>query len=411
MRIFDENGLREALDGLQEVPRTYPRWLLGYRAHRFWLGATIVAAVACSVLHIATFFVEPNLVEFDLVTLAMLPLTALAALAFARMLMASGLGRESRRRALAGDILGSLRRMIEELSGIMRKTPVRARIGILLVGLYCTFNVYAFMRLGLQGSCAQRDGQAWLKDHGNFVRTLTESDFPQREIWDLRALSGHLACLSLVAAIGFRYWGVGRSARMVDPVGAQVRSTDGRPAILTVIAMIAVPAVVGCSHADAIRTRTPVAGASGSEAVAKRDEPSTEAALPRKRFVYAGYFNAVKDQVRPHWSPAELYHQRDPHGTVYGQVDRYTLLQVRMNHDGSLADVRVAHSCGLEWLDETAVEAFRKAQPFAPPPIRLLRPDGTIQFGFGFFFDVKRKQAEPAPNLRLYRYRDELPDP
>jgi outer membrane biosynthesis protein TonB len=126
-----------------------------------------------------------------------------------------------------------------------------------------------------------------------------------------------------------------------------------------------------------------------------------ETALNAKRWVYATFFNRVKEKVRDHWKPAEVYQRRDPSGRIYGTEDRYTLLKVSLKADGSLADVSVAHTCGLDFLDDTAVTAFQEAQPFINPPRRLLEAGGgTVTFGFGFFFEVSG-----APRLRLFRYR------
>ena len=183
------------------------------------------------------------------------------------------------------------------------------------------------------------------------------------------------------------------------------------PAILVVTANIAMPWVAGCSHSEGTRNQAFADKTSGSETIVNRQDESREASLASKRWEYASYFNSLKDQVRKQWNPAELYRQRDPDGTVYAQQDRYTLLQVRINEDGSLAAVWVVHTCGLDWLDETALEAFRKAQPFALPPHTLLRPNGIVEFIFGFFFDAKQREAASSPRLRLFRHRDTSPIP
>ena len=130
-------------------------------------------------------------------------------------------------------------------------------------------------------------------------------------------------------------------------------------------------------------------------------EEGDETALNAKRWVFATFFNRVKEKVRDHWKPAQEYQRRDPTGKIYGSEDRYTLLRVSLKADGSLADVSVAHTCGLDFLDDTAVTAFKEAQPFINPPRRLLEAEnGMVTFGFGFFFEVSG-----APRLKLFRYR------
>lgn len=130
-------------------------------------------------------------------------------------------------------------------------------------------------------------------------------------------------------------------------------------------------------------------------------DEGSETALNAKRWVYATFFNRVKERVRDHWKPAEEYQRRDPTGKIYGGEDRYTLLQVALKADGSLAKVSVAHTCGLDFLDDTAVEAFKEAQPFLNPPRKLVEDGhGTVSFAFGFFFEVSG-----APRMKLFRYK------
>ncbi len=130
-------------------------------------------------------------------------------------------------------------------------------------------------------------------------------------------------------------------------------------------------------------------------------DDGNETALNAKRWVYATFFNRVKERVRDHWKPAEEYQRRDPTGKIYGAEDRYTLLQVNLKADGSLSKVWVVHTCGLDFLDDTAVEAFKEAQPFINPPRRLVEDGhGIVNFGFGFFFEVSG-----APRLKLFRYK------
>jgi outer membrane biosynthesis protein TonB len=130
-------------------------------------------------------------------------------------------------------------------------------------------------------------------------------------------------------------------------------------------------------------------------------DEGNETALNAKRWVYATFFNRIKERVRDHWKPAEEYQRRDPTGKIYGAEDRYTLLQVNLKADGSLSKVWVVHTCGLDFLDDTAVEAFKEAQPFLNPPRKLVEDGhGIVNFGFGFFFEVSG-----APRMKLFRYK------
>jgi hypothetical protein len=55
----------------------------------------------------------------------------------------------------------------------------------------------------------------------------------------------------------------------------------------------------------------------------------------------------------------------------------------------------------LDFLDDTAVEAFKEAQPFINPPRKLVEDGhGFVNFQFGFFFEVSG-----APRMKLFRYK------
>ena len=141
-------------------------------------------------------------------------------------------------------------------------------------------------------------------------------------------------------------------------------------------------------------------GSGTQDHLADIDE-GNETALNAKRWVYAGFFNRIKEKVRDHWKPAEEYQRRDPTGKIYGGEDRFTQLQVNLKADGSLAKVWVVHTCGLDFLDDTAVEAFKEAQPFINPPRKLVEDGhGIVNFQFGFFFEVSG-----APRLKMLRYK------
>lgn len=131
-----------------------------------------------------------------------------------------------------------------------------------------------------------------------------------------------------------------------------------------------------------------------------------ETLLNTREFKYATFFNRVKRGVSNHWNPAKVYMERDPYGNIYGVRDRYTVLNVELDAAGALADMNVAHSCGLDFLDEEAMAAFRKASPFPNPPAGLLDERGRIAFQFGFYFEIGDR-----PAVRVFRSGGYPPPP
>ena len=136
----------------------------------------------------------------------------------------------------------------------------------------------------------------------------------------------------------------------------------------------------------------------GTQDALRDIDDGDETALNSKRWRFASFFNRVKRQVAEHWHPDEVYRQRDPTGAVYGRRNRYTELRIQLKPDGRLSNVALAQPSGLEFLDDEAVEAFKEAEPFPNPPRQLIE-NGTINFGFGFLFDLNG-----PPQMRWFRY-------
>lgn len=113
--------------------------------------------------------------------------------------------------------------------------------------------------------------------------------------------------------------------------------------------------------------------------------------LNTREFKYASFFNRMKRGVAQHWNPQAEYRRRDPSNNIYGVRTRTTVLEVTLKSDGSLEDVSVKQSSGLDFLDNVAVSAFRLAQPFPNPPKGMMNDDGRVVFGFGFTLDFNSR--------------------
>lgn len=120
--------------------------------------------------------------------------------------------------------------------------------------------------------------------------------------------------------------------------------------------------------------------------------------LNTRQYVYASFFNRIKQQVAQHWNPNSVYRRRDPFGNVYGVKDRATTVSVELNKNGKLSKVSVSRSSGLSFLDKEAMRAFRAAHPFPNPPKALVERDGKIRFKFNFFLQVSNRSG-----IRLFR--------
>lgn len=123
--------------------------------------------------------------------------------------------------------------------------------------------------------------------------------------------------------------------------------------------------------------------------------------LKTKEWKYASFFNRVKRAVAQHWHPDREYTRRDPKGNVYGFKTRTTILHILLHPNGSLKKIILQRPCGLTFLDDEAIKAFREAAPFPNPPRRLVnRKTRQIAFRFGFIFEILR-----SPRWRVIRLK------
>lgn len=121
--------------------------------------------------------------------------------------------------------------------------------------------------------------------------------------------------------------------------------------------------------------------------------------LNSKKWKFAAFFNRMKALVRDEWHPDQLLSRHDPSGNIYGNKDRVTVLKVELRLDGRVQEVGVHKGSGVEFLDEEAQSAFRRAQPFENPPQALAEPDGIIRFKFAFIVNLSGRTS-----FKVYKY-------
>ncbi|PZR12686.1 MAG: hypothetical protein DI536_13990 [Archangium gephyra] len=102
--------------------------------------------------------------------------------------------------------------------------------------------------------------------------------------------------------------------------------------------------------------------------------------LNTREFRYASFFNRVKQAISAKWDPSGRLRAKN---RSIGYVARTTVMNISLRPDGSIADLFVARSSGMEELDVEAMNAVQRAGPFANPPAALVR-DGYISFSFTF---------------------------
>ncbi len=161
----------------------------------------------------------------------------------------------------------------------------------------------------------------------------------------------------------------------------------------------------GRAGENELRTLTPsatvldrIAGAPANDLTPLDDvELGNGTYLNTREWKYSSFFNRIKQYVGMHWDPNTVVRTRDPTGEIFLYKDRYTVVAVTLDQQGLLKSISVDKSCGVEFLDAEAMQAFRRAQPFPNPPPGLQNDHGEIRFTFGFYLEVGRS------GLQLFR--------
>lgn len=107
--------------------------------------------------------------------------------------------------------------------------------------------------------------------------------------------------------------------------------------------------------------------------------------------LYWSFFQRMREALLREWSPARVLRRHDPTQELYGTRDRYTILQITLNSDGSLRHAIVERSSGLDFLDQEAIRAFQVAAPFANVPEGMKDAQGRASFRFGFHVNYNRR--------------------
>lgn len=127
-------------------------------------------------------------------------------------------------------------------------------------------------------------------------------------------------------------------------------------------------------------------------------EEGNQTLLNRQRTKYWAFFDRIVNQVRDNWNGTDVYQRHDPDGSIYGVKDRATTLRIALRGDGTIHNIWISSSSGLQHLDQEAIRAMRAAAPFYNPPEALKDKDGLVMFSFTFFIEIR---ADDSRRMRI----------
>ncbi|HEY1098663.1 MAG TPA: TonB family protein [Myxococcota bacterium] len=212
-------------------------------------------------------------------------------------------------------------------------------------------------------------GRQGLRDTGSGqLRARTQEQQRDSNSDAFRIAMGRLAPASVVVGEGAGSGGVGRRG------GAGVDDNPpGQPNLVP--GMRDVERLAGLPRADHL--------------LAEEDDATS---LNTFAFRYATYFNRMADAVRVFWT-AEGLRRVDPTGNIYGIEDRITVVAITLDRGGNVVDLALQDSSGVDVVDDDALQAIRRSQPYPNPPPGLFKGEPTVQFTFRFTIENGRRNA------------------
>jgi TonB family protein len=131
--------------------------------------------------------------------------------------------------------------------------------------------------------------------------------------------------------------------------------------------------------------------ASASDDYLKDVDKGMQTMLSTREFVFYSYYARIKERLRQNWEPTI----REKVKMVFRQgrqiastQDHITQVVVTLDRNGELIEVNVISPSGVEALDDAAVEAFQKSQPFPNPPGGMVEKDGRIRIHWDFVLEA-----------------------
>lgn len=115
-----------------------------------------------------------------------------------------------------------------------------------------------------------------------------------------------------------------------------------------------------------------------------------QTALSAWQYQHAPFFNRIKERIGARWNPSQAIRQHDPDGTLIGQTDRVTGVQVTIDKSGRIVEVKIIHDSGVEFLDDEAMRATKGSGPYINPPSALFEGGQYFTFDFGFYLSISR---------------------
>jgi TonB family protein len=123
-------------------------------------------------------------------------------------------------------------------------------------------------------------------------------------------------------------------------------------------------------------------------------------ALNTDQFTYYSFFERMNEQVRNRWIALVREYmasitRRDLE--FMSRAERHTTVEIILSPAGEFVNSLLHTTSGDRHLDQTTVEAFRRAAPFPNPPRGMVENDGFIRLRYSFVVHFRPPSLSPGP--------------
>jgi TonB family protein len=123
--------------------------------------------------------------------------------------------------------------------------------------------------------------------------------------------------------------------------------------------------------------------------------PGDVTAVRARRAAQAAFINHVVSRMRPYWKATEVMSRSGNLRHIASEA-LVSTVHLRVRADGTLEEAALKDRCGHAPLDEEAVAAFARAEPYDRPPAGILDARGGFEFDISLTLELMVAQFREA---------------
>lgn len=128
-------------------------------------------------------------------------------------------------------------------------------------------------------------------------------------------------------------------------------------------------------------------------------DPTRPKLLESAHFRYRMFYKHVKELIRLHWKPLEVFRRHALEDQIRGVLTGQTAVDITIDRTGKVLDAVINQAGSAPFLDEDALRALQSVGSFTNPPAAFFTAQETFKFRFNFMLTI----VPPTQAERLMR--------